>query len=113
MKIAIVGWGSLIWDKHEFPKIVDGWTVGGPSVPVEFSRVSSSRHRSLTLVIDPMNGVDTPTRYAFSKRTRLKDAICDLRTRENTVYRNIGFVDIVNVISQVKSKQNHDARVTP
>ena len=29
MKIAVLGWGSLIWDKREL-SIIGDWQVGGP-----------------------------------------------------------------------------------
>jgi hypothetical protein len=32
--------------------------------------------------------------FALSERADLKDAICDLRTREGTISRRIGFVDL-------------------
>ncbi len=91
MKIAILGWGSLIWDPRDLPR--EGtWQEGGPTLPIEFSRVSSDGR--LTLVIDPCNGVPpVPTRFVLSPRTDLDDAICDLRTREATTSNRIGYVD--------------------
>ena len=33
MKIAVIGWGSLVWDQRELP-IVGGWEKGGPILAV-------------------------------------------------------------------------------
>jgi len=95
MEHVLLGWGSLIWDEGDHPlKLASKWTEGGPKLPLEFSRVSESRSDALTLVIDPKNGVDCPTMYAVSERRSLDNVICDLRCREGTVIRRIGFVDL-------------------
>ena len=39
MKIAILGWGSLVWDSRQLPHSGE-WHTGGPVLPIEFSRVS-------------------------------------------------------------------------
>ncbi len=95
MKIAILGWGSLIWELGEIP-LNGSWQNGGPRLPIEFSRVSESRAGALTLVIDSVNGKDVPTLFAISRRIELADAICDLRNREKTVVKRIGFVNLVD-----------------
>ena len=89
-RIAILGWGSLIWDQRELPT-KGGWTENGPVLPLEFSRKSSDGR--LTLVIDACNGRDASTRYAESTRDELEDAICDLMHREGTSRQNVGAVD--------------------
>jgi hypothetical protein len=58
----------------------------------KFSRISTSRHGVLTLVIDPKNGSPTRVAYCLSHRTDLADAIEDLRAREGTTVRNVGFL---------------------
>ena len=93
-KIAILGWGSLIWEpKDDFKEYIGPWETGGPILPIEFSRISKTRNGALTLVIDPDNGVSVRTRYTISKRKNPDDAACDLRTREGTVIKHIGLVD--------------------
>jgi len=58
------------------------WLRGGPSLPLEFSRISKSRGGALTLVIDPENGTETIVSYCVSVRDRPSDTIEDLRIRE-------------------------------
>jgi hypothetical protein len=92
MRIAILGWGSLIWDPRDLPR-QGNWQEGGPKLPIEFSRVSSGKR--LTLVIDPDGGVLVPTRFVMSSRADLDNAVCDLSEREETTPENIGFVDLM------------------
>ena len=89
-RIAIIGWGSLIWDQRELPT-KGSWTENGPILPLEFSRRSSDGR--LTLVIDTQHGRDASTRYAESNRDELENAVCDLMHREGTSRKNIGVVD--------------------
>ncbi|MCH8942714.1 MAG: hypothetical protein IIA48_09805 [Bacteroidetes bacterium] len=92
MKIAILGWGSLLWDKSpEFDKHHEDWQFDGPSLKIEFSRVSGTRNNALTLVLDTKNGKECQVAYALSKRKSPDDAICDVRSREGTTLNNVGF----------------------
>ena len=63
MRIAILGWGSLLWDKRAefdwFEKQYEQWQCDGPTLKLEFSRVSESRGNALTLVLD----TDMPPRF--------------------------------------------------
>ena len=46
MKIAVLGWGSLIWD----PKELDAnneWNNDGPFLPIEFARISNNGRLTL------------------------------------------------------------------
>lgn len=90
-RIAILGWGSLLWDaRQDFDDYHTAWQRLGPSLPIEFSRVSKSRRGALTLVVDSEHGVPTEVSYSFSSRKCLEDAIEDLRSREGTTRKNIG-----------------------
>ncbi len=94
-KIAILGWGSLIWEpRDDLKKYIGVWEEDGPILPIEFSRISDSRNGALTLVIDPDNGFQVRTKYILSKRKNPGDAACDLRKREGTVIRHIGLIDL-------------------
>lgn len=89
--IACLGWGSLVWDPRELPR--EGtWQEGGPRLPIEFSRISSDGR--LTLAIDPKKGESVPTRFVLSPRADLEDAVCDLRAREGTSSKHIGYIDL-------------------
>lgn len=97
MRIAILGWGSLLWDDEsdrgkEFNKhLADKkWHRDGPCLNLEFSRISESRNCALTLVLDYENGRPCQVRYALSNRRCWRDAACDVRTREGTILKRIG-----------------------
>lgn len=89
--IAILGWGSLLWDmRPQFSAFIGQcgpWFRGGPSLPLEFSRISKSRGGALTLVVDPENGTETVVSYSVSARDRVADVIEDLRAREGPTRR--------------------------
>ncbi len=92
MKIAILGWGSLLWDrKPSFDKYCSEWNYDGPSLRLEFCRVSKTRNGALTLVLDAINGRPCQVAYTLSKRLTPDDSISDLRCREGTTLANIGF----------------------
>ena len=46
MKIAILGWASLVWNPQQLPHKGD-WKSGGPRLPIEFSRVSKDGRLTL------------------------------------------------------------------
>jgi len=91
MKIAILGWGSLLWQPGgDFGNSIElPWKTDGPTLPIEFSRISTSRGGALTLVIDPKNGSNTTVAWCLTKRAQLEDAVADLRCREGTNMANI------------------------
>jgi hypothetical protein len=91
MSVVVLGWGSLIWNSGKLP-LRGGWEQNGPTLPIEFSRIS--RDGRLTLIIDDENGATVPTRFAKSPRTELQDAIDDLWDREGKPLKaSIGFLD--------------------
>jgi hypothetical protein len=95
MKIAIIGWGSLLWDEYEqFDSKHGEWIVNGPLLPLEFSRISRSRGGILTPVIDINHGRSSPTAYSISTRVDFMDTVCDLRQREGCLYKYISWITI-------------------
>ena len=103
--IAVLGWGSLIWDRRaDFDSQVGAWADGGPQLAVEFCRISKSRGDALTLVIDSRLGTPVETLYAISKRRDTIDTIEDLRVRESTKTENIGFIDLVSGTKRGRAK---------
>jgi len=89
MKIAILGWGSLIWRPRNLAH--DGhWRTDGPELPIEFARIS--RDRCLTLVLVP-SAPRLSTLWTVSTSASLETAIANLAEREGPTPReNIGFV---------------------
>ena len=105
MKIAILGWGGLIWDQQNLP-IAGQWQKGGPKLRIEFSRISDDRR--LTLVIDETHGVNVPVRFAASARADLDDAISDLQNREKTKDPdNIGVFDRHSNLIRERAQSKH------
>lgn len=107
--IAVLAWGSLIWRPEQL-MIAGGWSSGGPTLRIEFSRVSNNGR--LTLVIDETNGVPVEAWFAKSTCSKLQDAIDNLREREGANSTlGIGFVDLLaNQISDT-AKQRHPEAV--
>jgi hypothetical protein len=94
-RIAILGWGSLIWDLDDLaPKVAGGWVMrAGPRLPMEFSRVSPKRLMGLVVALDPLDGVACATHAIRSRRTRLADAVADLAARERASEERIGWAE--------------------
>lgn len=93
MKIAILGWGSLIWDPRnlQIDKTIgqNGWLSDGPMLPIEFARIS--KYGRLTLVITE-GKEKVQTLFAMSKFIELEKAIDDLSKREGCLRNQIGFL---------------------
>ena len=106
MKIAILAWGSLVWDPRELKERIEhGFKPGGPKLPIEFSRVSKDTR--LTLVIDRLHGVDVPTGFAVSIRSSLSEVVEDLCEREGTNKQHIGFTDVTGVQASFGEYPDH------
>ncbi|MFI5352702.1 MAG: hypothetical protein ACHQZS_07040 [Candidatus Binatales bacterium] len=80
MRIAILGWGSLVWCPRQL-QIDGGWIKDGPKLPIEFSRISEDKR--LTAVIDDEKGEYVSVRFATSKCKTLDEAVNDLALRED------------------------------
>lgn len=96
MRIALLGWGSLIWEPGNLEgHMRGGWKIGGPQLPLEFSRKSTKRKGALTLVIDTEHGQRCSTRFITSARRKLDKAITDIKEREGVPsVESIGFVNL-------------------
>lgn len=79
MKIAVLAWGSLIWDQRDLT-LAGCFTPGGPLLPIEFCRVSDDGR--LTLVIDEIGGAPCSTYFAESGHSELDVALQNLWLRE-------------------------------
>jgi len=110
MTIAILGWGSLLWDtRAEFDSTHAAWELDGPRLPLEFSRVSQTRGGVLTLVIDTQAGTECSVAYALSTRKSADDAIADLRCREGTTLANIGYCFVDGSRRQARTTKTAEA----
>jgi hypothetical protein len=87
MKIAFIGWGSLINNSRGL-RITGEWQKDGPLLPVEYARISNNK--SLTLVLYS-KASDVQTLWVCTEYEKLSDAIQALKKRERTTEANIGF----------------------
>jgi len=78
-RIAILGWGSLIWDPGEHA-IASRWHADGPCLPIEFARKSGGMR--VTLVIVPRYEHLSRTYWALSAFGDVGAAAQNLRERE-------------------------------
>lgn len=83
-RIAVIGWGSLIWDLDDLaPKVEGAWLMrAGPVLPFEFSRISPKRKLALAVCLDADCGAPCPTNAILSHRDDIHQAAEDLRARE-------------------------------
>ena len=99
MKIAILGWGSLIWNPRNL-KIKDKkWKEDGPKLPVEFARISQDRR--LTLVFHPA-AEPVQVLWNYMDIDKLEEAVNNLKKREGTIPERIGFIDLTKDISRCR-----------
>lgn len=93
MKIAILGWGSLIWNPGNLginkEQGKNGWFDDGPMLPVEFARISKDGRLTL-VIVDKKEVESVQTLYGISKYTELDHAILDLAVREGCGKNKIG-----------------------
>jgi hypothetical protein len=90
MRIALVGWGSLVWRPGEL-QIEGRWKEDGPYLPVEFARISGDGR--LTLVICS-GGENIQTLWASLTYDGVSQARDALKEREQTTLERIGFLSI-------------------
>jgi len=121
MVIAILGWGSLIWNLGDLKIREESWNTDGPRFPIEFARISNGNR--LTLVIKPdFNQV--PTLYATSQFDTIEQARKNLQERENSPnIDSIGYIifssgessirrisnQLTNELNQWSLAKNYDA----
>ncbi|WP_020412056.1 hypothetical protein [Microbulbifer variabilis] len=84
MRIACLGWGSLIW-KPDNLQLSSDWASDGPNLPIEFARESADGRMTLVLVD---NAIQSPTLWAMLSATDIDTAISDLAKREKISEKN-------------------------
>lgn len=97
-KIAVLGWGSLIWcpkrEAAELSLATGDWFLDGPLLPVEFARISCDG--TLTLVLLP-GSEKVQVLWAQMAEDDLERAVENLRIVEGipeSARHRIGFVDL-------------------
>ena len=86
-RIALLGWGSLIWNPRNL-KVIGPWHDDGPMLPIEFARQSSGQR--VTLVIAAGLPLQR-TLWIKSAFNVLLDAANNLKEREGTSDKWIAF----------------------
>jgi hypothetical protein len=87
MRIAVLGWGSLVWDPDGRTgnplQVSPGseWSATGPELPVEFARIAENGR--LTLIVVPGYEVVSRTSWILSAETDFEKAALNLADREN------------------------------
>ncbi len=94
-KIAVIGWGSLIWNPRDLKVLSKIWEIDGPELPIEFAR--KSKDGRITLVIytsylsEPKKWVNCLWNYLNVES--IEEAIENLRLREGCPTKKpIGFI---------------------
>jgi hypothetical protein len=90
MKIACIGWGSLVWNPGNLLVENKEWFFDGPLLPIEFVRISSDKR--VTLVIDEISS-PISTLWNIMDTEDLQKAFNSLLEREGTIARRIHTID--------------------
>ncbi|WP_414147689.1 hypothetical protein ACMGGR_19885 [Erwinia sp. BNK-24-b] len=78
MRIACLGWGSLIWKPGVLP-VAGEWKQDGPRLPIEFSRISDGGELATAICL---NADPVPVFWAWLDVDNLSTAIQLLKQRE-------------------------------
>ena len=86
VRIVCIGWGSLVWDPGVLRRVGD-WQTDGPTLPLEFARIS--RDGRLTLVLTP-GAAPVPTSWCELNYQTGEAARAALAGREGPAIHAIG-----------------------
>ncbi len=78
VKIACLGWGSLIWKPGDL-QLTGSWYADGPKLPIEFCRIGDGGELATALC---MNAVPVPVMWGMLSTQNLPEACEALRKRE-------------------------------
>lgn len=87
MRIACLGWGSLVWDTQTLP-VITPWNEDGPLLPVEFARKSSKDRVTLVLTSCAQPIKTLWALFSVADMQTARDALCK---REGTKLQYIGY----------------------
>jgi hypothetical protein len=79
VKVACLGWGSLVWNPGEL-KVEPAWKTNGPLLPIEFARLSENGRLTLVIVPSPYQLVQSL--WSLFTAASLDDARVSLKDRE-------------------------------
>jgi hypothetical protein len=85
MKIACIGWGSIVWEKNGLT-FSGPWEKDGPYLPIEFARQSDNGQLLLTIC---ENSNRVQTFWTTFQTNDITEAVESLRAIENTYHENI------------------------
>lgn len=105
MRIAVIGWGALIWDTSRLSPGVT-WSRGGPGLPLAFSNGLRPH-----LTIDVEQGRESPTHYLPSHRISLKRAVEDFRVRDDEQGVSVGRVVVKRGRGEAQAQERDPAVV--
>ena len=109
MKITVLAWGSLFWNRGSLA-VASDFEALGPRLPIEFCRISGDGR--LTLAIDESFGTCCATYSAVSSFDNLSAAIENLRTREGMPSaKGVGFVDLISGTRSGRALERHPRAV--
>ncbi len=83
MRIAVLAWGSLVWqpaNRHGALLVEGPWRTDGPRFPIEFARISSDGR--LTLAVLSGYPHRSTVLWSLSSYSRIGDAVANLARRE-------------------------------
>lgn len=110
MKIIYLGWGSLLWSNMGL-SLSKKWEKTDIKFPLNFSRISDKGKGRLTLVVDYDNGINNNIWYAETKHNDLNKAIKALKERENTIKRNIAYLNLQKNNGRVKNLRDDEQKM--
>ena len=118
MKIAVLAWGSVVWERGVLEVATD-FMPDGPHLPVEFCRISGGER--LTLVIDETFGATCPTYAGPGTFGDLNAALLNLWVREGSQgeplpsdvrrHGRVGFTDVSSGQKSDIATQRHPRAV--
>ncbi len=97
MRLACIGWGSLLWRPESLP-LGGAWRADGPVLPIEFARISPDGR--LTLIIHP-GAAPVTTYWAALAVPDLASAVRVFAARERCEPRYIGRWSAAEAVSEV------------
>lgn len=89
MRIAVLGWGSLIWCPGQL-KIQTPWHSDGPDLLIEFARISKDGRLSLVIHV---GAIELKTNWTVMESDELSKAVDNLADREGCGRKLIGIAD--------------------